>query len=283
MLSEESEDHSAAYRDFFAAWITSSVGVGPGHLRAAFASTPRERFLGKGPWKILTSLGYIDTPSDDPAFVYHDAAIALEPQASINNGQPSLHALCLAALNIREGETVTHIGAGTGYYTAILSKLTGPQGCVYAFEIEPGLARRAVSNLADATNVTVYDRSGSEGKLPDSDVVYVSAGATGPQSVWLDALRDGGRLLFPLTATKGTGAMLLVKRRSARAFEATFLCSAVFIGCAGARDEDTARRLSTAFSRGDLKSVQSLKWNSPPDETCWFAGRDWWLSSARAG
>jgi protein-L-isoaspartate(D-aspartate) O-methyltransferase len=137
MSEERSKDRIEAFRGFFATLITSNAGVaGPGNLQRAFASTPREDFLGKGPWKVLTRLGYIETPSDDPAFVYYDAAIAIAPQKNINNGQPSLHALCLAALHVNEGETVTHIGSGTGYYTAILSKLTGPHGSVHAFEIE---------------------------------------------------------------------------------------------------------------------------------------------------
>lgn len=273
-----------AYRDFYATLITCNAGVtAPSDLEAAFASTPRERFLGKGPWKVLTPVGYIETPSDDPAFVSYDAAIAIDPQKGINNGQPTLHALCLAALNIRQGETITHDGAGTGYYTAILSKLTGSQGSVYAFEMEPHLAKQAVQNLADAVHVTVYDRSGSEGRLPASDIVYLSAGATGPQSDWLDALRTGGRLLFPLTPAKGAGGMLLIKRTPFEAFEAKFLCPAMFIPCAGARDDDTAERLSHAFDRGDLKSVQSLRWHSPPDKTCWFAGQDWWLSNTPPG
>ena len=283
MREEDATDRLQAHRDFFAALITSNAGVAePGALQAAFASTPRERFLGNGPWKVLTSVGYIETPSDDPAFVYYDAAIAIEPRKGVNNGQPTLHALCLAALNVLPGESITHIGAGTGYYTAILSKLTGPKGSVYAFEIEPRLAKRAAENLAAAAHVTVFDRSGSEGQLPTSDIVYVSAGATGPQSAWLKALNVGGRLLFPLTPAKGAGGMLLIKRTPFEAYEASFLSGAMFIPCVGARDDHTAERLSHAFDRGDWKSVQSLRLNSPPDETCWFAGQDWWLSTAPA-
>ena len=94
----------------------------------------------------------------------------------------------------------------------MLCNMVGPQGSVHAHEIEPHLAKRAVQNLADASHVTVYDRSGSEGQLPASDVVYVSAGATGPQSGWMSALNAEGRLLFPLTSARGAGGMLLIKR-----------------------------------------------------------------------
>jgi protein-L-isoaspartate(D-aspartate) O-methyltransferase len=283
MSEERSIDRIEAHRSFFATLITFNAGVtGPGNLQMAFASTPREVFLGKGPWKVLTRLGYIETPSDDPAFVYYDAAIAIEPRKNINNGQPSLHALCLAALHVKEGETVTHIGSGTGYYTAILSKLTGPRGSVYAFEIEPELAGRAVRNLMAARNVTVYNRSASEGELPLSDIIYVSAGTTGPLSTWLQALRAGGRLLLPLTPARGAGAMLLVSRNSSGTFEAKFLCSAMFIECSGARDDQLADRLTDSFARGDSKCVRSLRLSSTPDDTCWFEGRAWWLSTGPA-
>ena len=91
----------------------------------------------------------------------------------------------------------------------LLAQLTGVSGAVFAFELEADLA---TANLADLPNVTVYARSGVSAPLPACDVVYVSAGATEPMAVWLDALRPGGRLLFPLTPSKGSGGMLLVTR-----------------------------------------------------------------------
>jgi len=153
-----------AHRTFFASLITASAGVPSGRLAAAFAATPRERFLGPGPWKIFTGGGYITTPTSDPAFLYQDVTVALSEAGKINNGQPVLHAVGLAALNPQPGETALHIGAGTGYYTAILARLTAPDGKVFAYEIEPALAELASANLADMENVTVYQRSGAEAR-----------------------------------------------------------------------------------------------------------------------
>ena len=116
--------------------------------------------------------------------------------SKINNGQPVLHAVGLSALNPQPGETAIHIGAGTGYYTAVLARLMGPSGKVFAYEIEPALAELATANLADMENVTVYQRSGAEGTLPACNLIYVNAGATAPLDIWLDALLPGGRLLF---------------------------------------------------------------------------------------
>jgi protein-L-isoaspartate(D-aspartate) O-methyltransferase len=178
-----------------------------------------------------------------------------------------------------------HVGAGTGYYTALLAQLVGPNGSVAAYEIEADLARRATANLADLPNVTVHDQSAAVGPLPDSDLIYVNAGATAPLRVWLDSLRAGGRLLFPLTPAEvngrpAPGGMLLVTKISDSRFDARFVCPAAFIACVGARDQETAAKLSEAFARGDMGKVQSLRRDAPPDETCWCAGKDWWLSTA---
>jgi len=279
------------FRSCYAWLMTANAGVpaDASGLREAFAAVPRERFLGPGPWRVVTPLGYVAKPCDDPAFLYQDLAFALEPDKQINNGQPSLHARCLAALEIKAGERVIHVGAGTGYYSALLAKLTGPSGSVVAYEVDQDLAAKAAANLAEYPNLTVVPRSGLEGALPACDVLYVSAGATAPMDAWLESLLPGGRLLFPLTGAKGIGAMLLVTRTSESSFAARFVCQAAFIHCVGARDDETAQKLAEAFKQGGLWNLQregglwtvrSLRRDSEPDATCWFAGRGWWLSAA---
>jgi protein-L-isoaspartate(D-aspartate) O-methyltransferase len=270
------------HRTFFAELITANVGVTArdSPLVAAFSATPRERFVGPGPWKVFTPIGYIQTPSDDPALIYQDITIALSAADSINNGQPTLHALALAALDLKAGETVIHVGAGTGYYTAVLARLVKSSGLVFAYELQDKLASKAADNLADLENIRVSRRSGSVGPLPDCDVIYVNAGATDPMDVWLDALRIGGRLLFPLTPKKGLGGMLLVTRRGTDCFDARFVSRAMFIPCIGARDDETAQSLSASFERDDLWQVLSLRRNATLDTSCWVSGRGWWLSKS---
>ena len=274
-------DRLEAHRTFFAELITANARVPRTETRllAAFASVPREHFLGPGPWKCFTPAGYIETPGDDPVLVYQDITVAISIDPPINNGQPSLHALCILALSPKEGETVLHIGAGTGYYTAILARLVGASGHVLAYEINPGLAARASENLAGEP-ATVYARSGVEGELPSCDCIYVNAGVTDPPDAWLDALRPGGRLLFPLTNEEGYGGMLAVVRTPSSAFAARFITPAAFIHCIGARESETAKSLSRAFHGDTLRRVQSLHRHTPPDDTCWCAGRGWWLSTA---
>src|ERR1017187_5152423 len=203
----------AAHREGYAAAITSGRGIHDARIERAFATVPREVFLGDGPWSIFTPAGYVETSTADPSSIYDDVVVALSREKRINNGQPSLHARCMAAADVQSGERVLHIGCGSGYYTAILAELTTTAGTVVAWDVEPHLASAASENLRHCPNVSVSCRSGTSEAVPPSDVIYVSAGCTRPMEAWVDALSLGGRLLFPLTPGWEFGAMLKVTRR----------------------------------------------------------------------
>jgi protein-L-isoaspartate(D-aspartate) O-methyltransferase len=260
-----------------AAGIGPSAGLGS-EIAAALATIPRERFVGPAPWKIVSSRGHLQTVSDDPAVLYQDVVVSLGTGWGLNNGQPSLHAMCLDALAPKKGKHVVHVGAGTGYYTTMLAMLVGEAGRVDAYEIEPKLAGRAQANLKEFPQVAVHCRSGAEGPLPDCDVLYVNAAATEPLAVWLDALQPEGRLLFPLAPEEGSGEMLLVTRQAGGAYAARFLCPVQFVSCAGAQNGQAGRALAAAFRRGNWRKVRSLHRNDQPDESCWCAARGWWLA-----
>src|SRR5258708_3653610 len=137
------------HRLFFAKLIAANAGAPKGHERlvTAFATTPRERFAGPGPWKVFTATGYIETPTEDPAFLYQDVVVAIAPERRINIGQPVLHAICLAALNLREGESVVHIGGGAGYDTALHATLTGAGGSAVSRSVARQFGERRTRNL----------------------------------------------------------------------------------------------------------------------------------------
>jgi protein-L-isoaspartate(D-aspartate) O-methyltransferase len=108
------------------------------------------------------------------------------------------------------------------------------------------LAERAREALADWPQVTLIQGDGARTSFEPVDAIVASAGATHPQTSWLDALRPGGRLLFPMTTLRdGPGAMLLVNRRTEDGLSARFLCRAGFIDFQGARDPAMSRRLAS--------------------------------------
>ncbi len=267
-----------AARRQYAAFVAALGASGDQRIEAAFAAVERERYCGDGPWLVATGEGYARTPSPDPDFLYRNAAIGLVPERGLNNGEPGSHALWLKAVEPKAGEYVAHIGAGAGYYTAILAELVGGEGRVDAYEIDPEIAESARRNLADRANVFVHTRSGAAGALPDVDVVYVNAGATAPMAVWLDALRRDGRLIFPLTPDVGIGGMLHVGWRADGVYSARFVSGAVFFQCDGARNAGEAARLSAALASGGAKDVRRLHRGTTPDSSCWLAGDGWWLS-----
>lgn len=269
-----------AHRVFYANFVVKSAGSSDERLIAAFSATERERFVGPGPWPIFVNPGYISTPSNDPVFLYQDVLVGLAPERGINNGQPSLHARCLAACSIGVGETAVHIGAGTGYYAAILAAMVGSSGRVTAYEIEHDLAERARTNLQHLENVVVVGTSASEGALPNTDLIYVSAGATHPLPAWLDALNIGGRLIFPLTPNEGFGVMLLVTREGSRAYAASVVMPVAFIPCIGARDDAASKAISASLRTRSMMTTKSLRRDTSPDDTACCVGDGWWLSSA---
>jgi protein-L-isoaspartate(D-aspartate) O-methyltransferase len=271
-----------AKRQAYAAEVTRSAGVRDPRIEAAFAAVPREDFVGFPPWRVGSGAYGSDSVSD-PERLYEDVLVGIDARRGINNGQPSLHAQALDALGVSEGETIVQIGAGAGYYTAILATLVGRKGRVIAYEIEPDIAERAAANLARHPQVEVRARSGVD-DLPAAEAIYVNAAATHPLRAWLDALKPGGRLVFPLQAAGSTGAMLIVTRpERGEAWPARLLAGVVFIACAGAQDAEMGRKLDQAFRRGGHGRVRSLRFGGEPSEADWVRGDGWALSTEPVG
>jgi protein-L-isoaspartate(D-aspartate) O-methyltransferase len=276
------EDRPAILRQAYAAETARRAGARDPRVQEAFAAVPREDFSGPPPW-FVSGGGLGATATSDLAHLYGDALVAIDRGRRINNGQPSLHALSIDALGLKAGDTVVHIGAGAGYYTAILAHLVGPTGKVIAFEIEPDIAERARANLAGYPQVEVRAQSGVGEALPPADAIYVNAAASHPVRAWLDALKAGGRLLFPLQAADSTGAMLLITRpRQGDVWPARFLSGVVFIACEGAQDAAIAPKLEKAFRRGGVGHVRSLRLGAEPSPSDWLRGDGWALSTEAA-
>jgi len=275
-------DRLADFRRVFAQAVASKAGCSIPAVIDAFAAVPRHEFLGPGPW-YFSEYG-VATPTADPAVTYQDTSIGISSSLAIPTGLPSLHARCIAACQPMPGESVVHVGCGTGYFTAILAHLVGPSGAVAAYEVVEALAEAAQRNLRPWPVVTVVHGSGASTIAGGVNLIYVNAGVTQLPLSWLQCLADGGRLLFPLVGGNATGYLCLVRKvGTSDSYSFEFIMPARFVPCLGTEDAVLGARLTDAFADGRHHLVKSLRLGSPStEEEVWLSAAGWYLSYAPA-
>lgn len=116
--------------------------------------------------------------------------------------QPSTVRRMLKWLDPQPGEKILDIGSGSGWTTALLSKIVGEKGSVFAVEKIPKLREFGKSNCAKVgiENADFF-QAGSEYGLPKHspyDRILVSAAAQKLPSELLDQLKIGGKLVIPV-------------------------------------------------------------------------------------
>jgi protein-L-isoaspartate(D-aspartate) O-methyltransferase len=282
-------DLNIVRREYAKQVVATALGVADPRLEAALAAVRREDFLGPGPWMTFRLPDqYVETPDADPVHLYQDALFGLVPEKGLNNGLPSFVTMLISFGRPAEGDHAVHVGAGVGYYTAVISHLVGARGRVTAIEYEPDLAARAVRNFESSPNVRVIQGDGSKSPLEAADVIYVNAGASQLAEVWLDALKDGGRLVLPLTAsfampsgvTMTAGAIFLIERRD-REYLAEWKAPTAIYPCIGARDAISDAALAEGFKKGGERNVKRLyRTGDIPEERCWVRTPSWSLAYA---
>ena len=301
-LQVDKETELAIVRRAYAKQIVSYFVGEDARVEAAFAAVPREHYLGPGPWQAMRlPFVYAATPSDDPVYVYTDRLFGLITGKGVNNGQPSLHAALMADARVAVGEHVVHIGAGTGYYSAIFAHLVGPTGRVSAAEFDPDLASRAARNLVGLPNVHVFTGDACQMSFDPADIIYVNAGFSRIPLSWLDALRDGGRLFLPMGTRAGlkdvesahkdpakpdmgkimrlaqSQVMFRIDRRGEE-FHVKPSIPAAFIPAEG-EDPVAEAALAAAIEKGGAKKVTRLyRGGDIPEERCWLRGDGWALT-----
>ena len=282
-------------RRAYAKRVMAAAGVDDRRVEAAFAAVPREAFLSQGPWQVVrwnlatSRSDYVRTPSRDPVYLYDDVAVAIVPERALNNGVPSFLAALITGASPNPGEHAVHVGAGVGYYTAILAHLVGRRGRVTAIELDALLAERARKNLAAQRNVRVIQGDGAEVTFEPADVILVNAGATRPADAWLDGLAEGGRLILPLTTNQGfrgdetiplerRGAVFRITRHG-DGYAAERISAVAIFPCEGMRDPASEAALAAAFANGRVTEVRRLhRRDDVPEEDCWVRGPGWCLA-----
>jgi len=283
-------------RRFYADEVRFAANLSSPALIEAYARVPREEYLGPPPWQIgsadlramsLAGLGKLSyRATDDPRDLYHNVVVGLDVAHDINNGQPSALAAWINALDLKPGDRAYHLGCGVGYYTAIIAEVVGAGGSVVGIEVNEELAARAKENLACYPNVTVQAGDGAQFDPGARDAMLINAGVTHPHALWLERLREGGRLVLPLTMaatpTVGVGIVARITRRG-DVFAAEAVSTVGIFSCTSVRDPQLEPPLKQALAGGALLKLKSVRLDAHERvESCLMHASHICLSSAEA-
>ena len=145
--------------------VARQAQLAPDHrILEAIGRVPRERFV----------------PVDRIRDSVKDVAIPLDRDGHASVSAMHAYARAFSLLDIREGDVVLDLGAGTGYGAALLSELVGETGHVHAIELDPTLTAQAAKSLEGRTNITLHTADALDPTLwpPDATKVYVAFALT---------------------------------------------------------------------------------------------------------
>ena len=176
-------DEAAQRRRMVAEQVAGRGLDDPGVL-AAMAEVPRHLFV----------------PDADLATAYADRPLAIGYGQTVS--QPYVVALMTSLAGIGPGDRVLEIGTGSGYHTAVLSRVAGR---VYSIEIIEPMARDAARRLRRLgyDNVVLRVGDGYQGwaeEAPFDAIVLTAAPPRIPQPL-VDQLKIGGRMVVPVGGT----------------------------------------------------------------------------------
>ena len=191
-------------------------GIRDARVLGAMGEVPREKFV----------------PARHHDLSYEDAPLPIEEGQTIS--QPYIVALMVEAAKVAAGDRVLEVGAGSGYASAVLSRLAKE---VFAIEWHQALATLAATRLELLGYDNVHTMHG-DGTLgwPDRapfDVIIVSAGGPDVPQPLLAQLAIGGRLVIPVGIDPRSQELLLITRTAEHAFDRSSLGSVQFVPLVG--------------------------------------------------
>ena len=194
----------AAERDAMIERQIASRGIREPTILEAFRAVPREEFLSKD---------YAD-------LAYGDHPLPIEAGQTIS--QPYIVALMIQAAEMKAGDNVLEVGAGSGYAAAVMSRIAGS---VTAIERQPDLVKVAQERMRRLgfDNVRIVEGDGTRGwqaEAPYDAILAAASGSHVPQA-WVEQLADGGRIVMPvgepdwvqklIKVTRGPGGKLITE------------------------------------------------------------------------
>ena len=197
-----------------------SKGVVDNNVLKALETVNREQFL-KG---LFAQRAYEDTP------------LPIDCGQTIS--QPSVVGLMTQALRITNRDKILEIGTGSGYQTAILSKLARR---IYSVERFKPLYEeaRAIFRKLQLNNITSVWSDGSQGVVEQQpfDRIIVTAAAEDPPPTLLNQLKIGGIMVIPVGQSDEIQKLIRVERTENN-FKYEDLCDVRFVPLLEGREED---------------------------------------------
>lgn len=215
-------------------------------VERAFLAVPRELFV--APAAVGGGL----------ESVYRDRAIVTERDAlgrpTSSSSQPSIMAVMLEQLDVRPGQRVLEVGAGSGYNAALLATLVGLGGLVVSVELDEEVARSARVALArGGYPVQVVTADGWHGWPAQApfDRIIVTASTDDMARAWFDQLAVDGCLVLPLRFSRRwfLPQAVVTLRRTALGLESVAVVPGAFMGLR--RPSGTGRAVGAAAGGGN--------------------------------
>ncbi|MBN2517583.1 MAG: protein-L-isoaspartate(D-aspartate) O-methyltransferase [Candidatus Altiarchaeota archaeon] len=166
-------------------------------VEEAFQKVPREYFV----LDEYKEGAYSDTPLPIPAGQTISA--------------PSMIAIMLEVAELKKGQKVLEIGAGSGYNAALVGEIVGEENIV-AIERIPELMEFATKNLDKAGyRIKVVGGDGTLGykEAAPYDRIIVTAAAPKISQYWVEQLKTGGKVIAPI-GSKSSHQELVVATKS---------------------------------------------------------------------
>lgn len=280
--------HAAQVRELTAAGVLEDQA-----WRAAFAAVPRHIFVpyfwtGRG-------AGHERLWAQDPdpeqrarwlRGVYADTPLATrlrDGQLVSSSSQPSLMAKMLRALEVRDGDNVLEIGAGTGYNAALLCHRLGDD-LVTTVDLDEEITESARTHLAEVgyhpVVVTGDGARGCPSRAP-FDRILVTCTLPMVPHAWTAQCRPGARILAPLS----TGLIALTVRDADFA-EGRFLHTPAYFvplrGATAAPPRSRSPGCRTGSHTSWWRTSASSSCSCSPRASC-TPGRPWTCGAARTG
>jgi protein-L-isoaspartate(D-aspartate) O-methyltransferase len=140
---------------------------------------------------------HLFVPATELGQAYEDHPLPIGSGQTIS--QPFVVAIMTALLELKPQSRVLEIGTGSGYQTAVLSRLAGE---VYSIEIVPDLAARALGTLArlgyDNVHVRIGDGYHGWPEAAPFDAILLTAAPPEVPRPLVGQLKPGGRMVLPV-------------------------------------------------------------------------------------